>query len=57
MSEKKINKGKEFKKIHKLQKKLNRSNEKESWLNRKLKQLHLIKLIEKVKSISKRKYK
>ena len=49
MSNKALDKEKEFKKIHKLQKKLNRSNEKESWLSKKIKTLRLKKLIKNAK--------
>ncbi len=46
MSENKIDKAKAAQKLHKLQKKLNRTNENESWLSRKLKQVREYKLIQ-----------
>ena len=46
MSEKKVDKAKAAQKLHKLQKKLNRTNENESWLSRKIKQIREYKLIE-----------
>ena len=46
MSEKKIDKGKAAHKLHQLQKKLNRSNENESWLNKKIKEIREHKLIQ-----------
>lgn len=46
MSEKKVDKGKAAKKLHQLQKKLNRTSENESWLRRKLKQIREHKLIQ-----------
>lgn len=46
MSEKKVNKGKAAKKLHQLQKKLNRTGENESWLRRKLKEIREYKLIQ-----------
>lgn len=49
MSEKKIDKGKVAKKLHKLQKKLNRTNENDSWLDRKLKEVREHKLIQKLR--------
>lgn len=50
MSEKKIDTGKVAKKLHKLQKKLNRVNENESWLNRKIKEIREHKLIQMLKT-------
>jgi hypothetical protein len=50
MSEKKIDKAKAAQKLHKLQKKLNRTDENESWLNRKIKQIRELKLIQILKS-------
>ena len=46
MSEKKIDKGKVAHKLHQLQKKLNRSNENESWLKRKIKEIREHKLLQ-----------
>ena len=46
MSEKKVDKAKAAKKLHQLQKKLNRSNENESWLKRKIKEIREHKLIQ-----------
>lgn len=46
MSEKKVDKGKAAKKLHQLQKKLNRTGENESWLRRKLKEIREYKLIQ-----------
>jgi hypothetical protein len=53
MSEKKIDKGKVAKKLHQLQKKLNRVEENESWLSRKIKQIREFKLIEKLRGKTK----
>lgn len=50
MSEKKIDTGKVAKKLHKLQKKLNRVKENESWLNRKIKEIREHKLIQMLKT-------
>jgi len=46
MSEKKVDKAKAAKKLHQLQKKLNRVDENESWLKRKIKQIREHKLIQ-----------
>ena len=46
MSEKKVDKAKAAKKLHQLQKKLNRSNENESWLKRKIKEIREHKLLQ-----------
>ena len=53
MSEKKIDKGKVAKKLHRLQKKLNRTEENESWLSRKLKEVREHKLIQKLRGKTK----
>ena len=53
MSEKKIDKGKVAKKLHQLQKKLNRVEENESWLSRKIKQIREFKLIQKLRGKTK----
>jgi hypothetical protein len=53
MSEKKIDKGKVAKKLHQLQKKLNRVEENDSWLSRKIKQIREFKLIEKLRGKTK----
>ncbi len=53
MSEKKIDKGKVAKKLHQLQKKLNRTEENESWLSRKLKEVREHKLIQKLRGKTK----
>jgi hypothetical protein len=53
MSEKKIDKGKVAKKLHQLQKKLNRVDENESWLSRKIKQVREHKLIQKLRGKTK----
>lgn len=50
MSEKKLDTGKVAKKLHKLQKKLNRTNENESWLSRKIKEIREHKLIQMLKT-------
>ena len=50
MSEKKVDKAKAAKKLHQLQKKLNRTNENESWLSRKIKEIREHKLIQILKS-------
>ena len=55
MSENKIDKGKVAKKLLQLEKKLNRVEENENPLNRKLKQVRKFKLIEKLKGNSKNK--
>lgn len=55
MSEKKIDKGKVAKKLHKLQKKLNRIEENESWEDVKIKQVREYKLIEKLRGTPKMK--
>ena len=54
MSEKKVDKAKAAKKLHQLQKKLNRSDENESWLKRKIKQIREHKLIQILKYKSKK---
>jgi len=46
MSEKKVDKAKAAKKLHQLQKKLNRVEENESWLSRKIKEIREHKLIQ-----------
>lgn len=56
MSEKKIDKGKVAKKLHKLQKKLNRVEENESWISRKIKQVREHKLVQKLRGKTKTKY-
>jgi hypothetical protein len=53
MSEKKIDKGKVAKKLHQLQKKLNRVEENENWLSRKIKQVREHKLIQKLRGKTK----
>jgi hypothetical protein len=53
MSEKKIDKGKVAKKLHKLQKKLNRVEENESWISRKIKQVREHKLVQKLRGKNK----
>ena len=53
MSEKKLDKGKQYQKLHKLQKKLNRINENESWLSKKLKQIRELKIIQKIRGKNK----
>ena len=55
MSENKIDKGKVAKKLIQLEKKLNRVEENENPLNRKLKQVRKFKLVEKLKGNSKNK--
>lgn len=55
MSENKIDKGKVAKKLLQLEKKLNRVEENENPLDRKLKQVRKFKLIEKLKGKSKNK--
>ncbi len=50
MSENKIDAGKVAKKLHKLQKKLNRVNENESWLKRKIKEIREHKLVQMLKT-------
>ncbi len=50
MSEKKLDTGKVAKKLHKLQKKLNRTTENESWLSRKIKEIREYKLIKMLKT-------
>lgn len=50
MSEKKLDTGKVAKKLHQLQKKLNRTNENESWLSRKIKEIREHKLIQMLKT-------
>lgn len=55
MSENKIDKGKVAKKLLQLEKKLNRVEENENPLSRKLKQVRKFKLIEKLKGNSKNK--
>ena len=54
MSENKIDKAKAAKKLHKLQKKLNRTNENESWLSRKIKQIREYKLIQIIRGKNKK---
>ncbi len=56
MSEKKIDKGRVAKKLHQLQKKLNRVEENENWLSRKIKQIREHKLIQKLRGKNKIKY-
>jgi hypothetical protein len=53
MSEKKIDKGKVAKKLHQLQKKLNRVEENESWISKKIKQVREHKLIQKLRGKTK----
>ena len=53
MSEKKLDKGKQYQKLHKLQKKLNRTNENESWISRKIKQVRELKIIQKIRGKNK----
>ena len=55
MSENKIDKGKVAKKLIQLEKKLNRVEENENPLNRKLKQVRKFKLVEKLKGNPKNK--
>lgn len=50
MSENKIDTGKVAKKLHQLQKKLNRVDENESWLSRKIKEIREHKLIQMLKT-------
>ena len=50
MSEKKLDTAKVAKKLHKLQKKLNRTSENESWLSRKIKEIREHKLIQMLKT-------
>ncbi len=50
MSENKIDTGKVAKKLHKLKKKLNRVNENESWLKRKIKEIREHKLVQMLKT-------
>ena len=54
MSEKKLDTAKVAKKLHKLQKKLNRTNENESWLSRKLKEIREYKLIQIIRGKNKK---
>ena len=54
MSEKKVDKGKVAKKLHKLQKKLNRTQENESWLSRKIKEIREHKLIQIIRGKNKK---
>ena len=54
MSENKVDKAKAAKKLHKLQKKLNRTNENESWLSRKIKQIREHKLIQIIRGKNKK---
>lgn len=54
MSENKIDKAKAAKKLHQLQKKLNRTNENESWLSRKIKQVREYKLIQIIRGKNKK---
>jgi lipopolysaccharide biosynthesis regulator YciM len=56
MSENKIDTGKVAKKLHKLQKKLNRVSENESWLKRKIKEIREHKLIQMLKTKKSKKY-
>jgi lipopolysaccharide biosynthesis regulator YciM len=56
MSENKIDTGKVAKKLHKLQKKLNRVDENESWLKRKIKEIREHKLIKMLKTKKNKKY-
>ena len=53
MSEKKIDKAKVAKKLHQLQNKLNRVEENESWIKRKIKQVREHKLIQKLRGKNK----
>ena len=53
MSEKKIDKAKVAKKLHQLQKKLNRVEENDSWISRKIKQIREHKLIQKLRGKNK----
>ena len=53
MSEKKIDKGRVAKKLHQLQKKLNRVEENESWISKKIKQVREHKLIQKLRGKNK----
>lgn len=50
MSQKKLDTGKVAKKLHQLQKKLNRTNENESWVSRKIKEIREHKLIQMLKT-------
>lgn len=50
MSEKKLDTGKVARKLHQLQKKLNRTNENESWVSRKIKEIREHKLIQMLKT-------
>ena len=54
MSEKKVDKGKAAKKLHMLQKKLNRVQENESWLSRKIKEIREHKLIQIIRGKNKK---
>ena len=54
MSEKKVDKSKAAKKLHKLQKKLNRVQENESWLSRKIKEIREHKLIQIIRGKNKK---
>jgi hypothetical protein len=54
MSENKVDKAKAAKKLHQLQKKLNRTDENESWLNRKIKQIREYKLIQIIRGKNKK---
>ena len=53
MSERKLDKGKEYQKLHKLQKKLGRVEENESWISKKLKQIREFKIIERIRGKNK----
>ena len=53
MSEKKLDKGREYQKLHKLQKKLGRVEENESWISKKLKQIREFKIIERIRGKNK----
>lgn len=54
MSEKKADKGKAYQKLHKLQKKLARTNENESWISKKIKEVREHKLIEIIRGKNKK---
>ena len=56
MSENKIDTGKVAKKLHKLQKKLNRVEENESWIKRKIKEIREHKLIQMLKTKKNKNY-
>lgn len=53
MSEKKLDKGKQYQKLHKLQKILNRVEENESWISKKIKRVRELKIIQKIRGKNK----